>query len=182
MLQKIVFSSYSLSLVVVTFLRAKVHYYFGTCKMIEYLLLYRKRQSFQYFHILQYINQFFKTCLAFFLTLIKERKRKIDETIHKEGYPSVLHLNDKMLAIVGYTIDIKDAASEIIRFSRQFLILSAAVTDSPTILLFPSPWQHPYHSPASFWQSQGFASPCPFSFLQPGPLLYLLAWRYQSNS
>lgn len=82
----------------------------------------------------------------------------------------------------SYTIDIKDAATEIIRFSRQFLILSAAVTGSPTILLFPSPWQHPYHSPASFWQSQGFASPCPFSFLQPGPLLYLLAWRYQSNS
>ena len=49
-------------------------------KMIEYLLLRRKRQSFQYFHILQYINPFFKTCLAFFLTLIKERKRKIDET------------------------------------------------------------------------------------------------------
>ena len=108
-------------------------------KMIKYLLLCRKRQSFQYFHILQNINPFFKTCLAFFLTLIKERKRKIDETIHKEGYPSVLHLNDKMLAIVGYTIDIKDAATEIIRFSRQFLILSAAVNDSPTILLFPSP-------------------------------------------
>ena len=34
MLQKIVFSSYSLSLVVVTFLRAKVHYYFETCKKI----------------------------------------------------------------------------------------------------------------------------------------------------
>ena len=34
-------------------------------KMIEYLLLRRKRQSFQYFHILQYINPFFKTCLAF---------------------------------------------------------------------------------------------------------------------
>ena len=49
-------------------------------KMIEYLLLCRKRQSFQYFHILQNINPFFKTCLAFFLTLIKERKRKIDET------------------------------------------------------------------------------------------------------
>ena len=49
-------------------------------KMIEYLFLCRKRQSFQYFHILQNINPFFKTCLAFFLTLIKERKRKIDET------------------------------------------------------------------------------------------------------
>ena len=49
-------------------------------KMIEYLFLCRKRQSFQYFHIFQYINPFFKTCLAFFLTLIKERKRKIDET------------------------------------------------------------------------------------------------------
>lgn len=34
MLQKIVFSSYSLSLVVVTFLRAKVHYYFETRKKI----------------------------------------------------------------------------------------------------------------------------------------------------
>ena len=49
-------------------------------KMIEYFFLRRKRQSFQYFHILQNINPFFKTCLAFFLTLIKERKRKIDET------------------------------------------------------------------------------------------------------
>jgi hypothetical protein len=34
MLQKIVFSSYSLSLVVVTFLRAKVHYYLETRKKI----------------------------------------------------------------------------------------------------------------------------------------------------
>ena len=39
---------------------------------------------------------------------------------------------------------------------RYALILSAAVTDSPAILLFPSPWQHPYHLPASSWQSQGF--------------------------
>ena len=49
--------------------------------------------------------------------------------IHKEGYPSVLHLNDKMLAIVGYTIDIKDAATEIICISRLFLILECYVLD-----------------------------------------------------
>ena len=35
----------------------------------------------------------------------------------------VMHLNDEMLIIVGNTIDIKDAATEIIRFSRLFLIL-----------------------------------------------------------
>ena len=34
-----------------------------------------------------------------------------------------------MLVIVGNTIDIKDAATEIIRFSRQFLILECYVLD-----------------------------------------------------
>ena len=47
----------------------------------------------------------------------------------KERYPSVLHLNDKMLAIVGNTIDVKDAATEIIRFSKLFLILECYVLD-----------------------------------------------------
>ena len=35
-----------------------------------------------------------------------------------------------MLIIVGNTIDIKDAATEIIRFSRLFLILECYVLDS----------------------------------------------------
>ena len=34
-----------------------------------------------------------------------------------------------MLIIVGNTIDIKDAATEIIRFSRQFLVLECYVLD-----------------------------------------------------
>ena len=43
--------------------------------------------------------------------------------------PSVLHLKDEMLIIVGNTIDIKDAATEIIRFSKLFLILECNVLD-----------------------------------------------------
>ena len=34
-----------------------------------------------------------------------------------------------MLIIVGNTIDIKDAATEIIRFSKQFLVLECYVLD-----------------------------------------------------
>lgn len=52
-----------------------------------------------------------------------------DGTIHKKGYPSVLHLNDEMLVIVGNTIDIKDAAAEIISISSQFLILECYILD-----------------------------------------------------
>ena len=54
---------------------------------------------------------------------------KATSVLNKEGYPSVLHLNDEMLVIVGYTIDIKDAATEIIRFSKLFLILECYVLD-----------------------------------------------------
>ena len=53
----------------------------------------------------------------------------IDGTIHKERYPSVLHLNDEMFIIVGNTIDVKDAATEIISISKLFLILECYVLD-----------------------------------------------------
>ena len=40
-----------------------------------------------------------------------------------------MHLIDEMLVMVGYTIDIKDAATEIIRISKLFLILECYVLD-----------------------------------------------------
>src|SRR5574344_1519644 len=46
-----------------------------------------------------------------------------------ERYPSVLHLNDEMLIIVGNTIDVKDAATEIISISKLFLILECYALD-----------------------------------------------------
>ena len=54
---------------------------------------------------------------------------KATSVLNKEGYPSVLHLNDEMLVIVGNTIDIKDAATEIISISKLFLILECYVLD-----------------------------------------------------